>query len=387
MKYNASGIALLFLFFTLTHCSPMAERTAVQTSYQLLVGTYTSGKSEGIYVYAFDTEKGTLSPLHVAKGVADPSYLTASPGGEWVYAVNEQSGEKEGMVSAFRYDKAKGALSFLNQQPSGGGDPCYLTISPDGKHLLVANYSGGSIGVLPIEEGGRLGAPLQVIEHEGSSVNEKRQEKPHVHSVVLSPDGRYLLAGDLGTDQIVRYPFNTQGEQPLQEARATATPVEAGSGPRHLLFGPGGNYVYLVQELTGSMAVFRWEEDGLQQVQTISMTSPDFEGEVSGAELRLSPDGKFLYASNRGDANEIVVYAINESNGLLRMVDRQASGGKTPRNFLIDPSGQWLLVAHQDSNNIVVFKRDAQSGRLSNTNTSVEIDKPVYLMLMEAGGK
>ncbi|EMR01990.1 lactonase family protein [Cesiribacter andamanensis] len=365
------------------------ETTAMNTApsaqaYRLLVGTYTSGKSEGIYVFALDAQNGTLSPLDTARGVSNPSFLKASPDGRHLYAVNEHSGDQEGMVSAFRWENGSGRLDFLNQQPSGGGDPCYLNVSPDGRHLLVANYTGGSIGVLPIEGEGRLGAPVQVVQHQGSSQNKERQEKPHVHSVVLSPNGQHLLAGDLGTDKINLYTFSGRAEQPLTPADPPFVAVEAGTGPRHLIFGPSGQYVYLVQELSGSMAVYRWNEGTPELMQTISMTAPDFTGKVSGAEVRISPDGRFLYASNRGDANEIVIYAINAADGSLSLVGRQPSGGKTPRNFVIDPSGRWLLVAHQDSDSIVVFARDAESGKLRATDTKIEVSKPVYLLLLPA---
>lgn len=372
----------LFLFTLLASCSPMAEKTTPSAQqYHLLVGTYTSGTSEGIYVFRFDPQKGSLTAVDTAQ-TENPSFLTLGPDNSHVYAVNEVSGDKTGSVSAFRYDARQGKLRFVNQQPSGGGDPCYLNISPDGNYLLVANYTGGSIGVLPLQDNGALEAPVQVIQHQGSSINPQRQEKAHVHSVVISPDERHLLAGDLGTDKVNAYTFSSNKQQPLQPATPAFTAIEAGRGPRHLIFGKEGNYVYLVQELTGSVGVYRYNEGQLEHVQTISMTAPGFNGEVSGAELKLSPDGKFLYASNRGDANEIVVFAVNETNGNLQLVERQPSGGKTPRNFMIDPTGQWLLVAHQNSDTIVVFKRDSQSGKLTPTDTSIAVGKPVYLMMV-----
>lgn len=374
-------LSFLFLAFAMAPLLLAAQTSPKSRHYHVLTGTYTHGKSEGVYVYRFDTRTGELSHVHTASGIHNPSFVTLSPDGRYAYAVNEQSGDKEGMVSAFRFNQSTGALELLNQQPSGGGDPCYLTVDKHGKHLFVGNYTGGSLSVLPILTDGRLGDPVQTIEHEGSSVNENRQEKAHVHSTVLTPDEQYLFVGDLGTDRINIYKYNREASRPLQPAEPAYTAVTPGSGPRHLIFNDSGTYAYVVLELTAEVGVFRHRDGKLEQVQTVSMTADDFEGEVSGAEIRLSPDGKFLYASNRGDANEIVAYSVDSQDGTLSFIERQSSGGETPRNFVIDPSGRYLLAANQDSDSIIIFERDQQKGTLRPTGKKTEVGNPVYLKI------
>lgn len=372
-------LSLLFFALAMAPLLLAAQTSPKSRYYHVLTGTYTSGKSEGIYVYRLDTETGELSHVQTAGGVHNPSFVTLSPDGRYAYAVNEQSGDKEGMVSAFRFNQSTGALEFLNQQPSGGGDPCYLTVDQQGKHVFVGNYTGGSLSVLPILGDGRLGDPVQTIEHVGSSVNENRQEKAHVHSTVLTPDEEYLFVGDLGTDKINVYTYNRDASMPLQPAEPAYHEVTPGSGPRHLIFDDSANYAYVVLELTAEVEVLRHRDGKLETIQTVPMTASDFEGEVSGAEIRISPDGRFLYASNRGDANEIVAYAIDQQNGTLSFIERKSSGGETPRNFVIDPSGRYLLAANQESDSIIVFERDQQKGTLRPTGKKIEVGNPVYL--------
>ena len=361
----------------------LAQQNSSSQKYHLLVGTYTSGKSEGIYVYRFDPKTGDLSPEFTAKGVENPSFVTLSPDAKYAFAVNEVSGEKTGAVSAFTFDQKTGALEFINQQPSGGGDPCYLAVDSDGKHLFVGNYTGGNLSVLPIEEDGSLGSPIQTIQHEGSSVNKNRQEKAHVHSTVLTPNEEYLFVGDLGTDKVYVYNYQEENpEKPLTPAETPFVSVTPGTGPRHLIFDQSGSFAYLVQELTAELGVFKHKDGKLSHLQTVPLTSKDFEGEVSAAEVKISPDGKFLYASNRGDANEIVIFKIDQKKGTLSLVERHSSMGETPRNFMIDPTGEYLLAAHQNSDSIVIFKRDQKTGKITPTGKKVEVGNPVYLKMV-----
>lgn len=371
-------LQILFLGFAMAPLLLAAQTSPKSRHYHLLTGTYTSGDSEGIYVYRFDTQTGELRHVYTTKGIENPSFITLSPDGRFAYAVSEQS---EGKVYAYRFNQSTGALELLNQQPSGGADPCYLTVDRQGKHVFVGNYSGGNLSVLPIMPDGRLDAPVQTIEHKGSSVNKDRQEKAHVHSTVLSPDNQYLFVGDLGIDKINVYHYRPQEMLPLQPAEHAHASVSPGSGPRHLIFDNSGSYAYVVLELTAEVAVFRHNDGKLEQIQTVPMTSEDFEGEVGAAEVRLSPDGKFLYASNRGDANEIVIYAIDQQNGRLSFVERKASGGETPRNFMIDPSGRYLLAANQGSDTIVIFERDLKKGTIRPAGNTVSVGKPVYLKI------
>jgi 6-phosphogluconolactonase len=372
-------LKFLSIFLLCTPLILMAQEKKENRYYHLLVGTYTNGMSEGVYVYRFDSKTGKLTHEHTAKGVSNPSFVIVSANQQYAYAVNEHSGEKEGMVSAFRFNPANGQLDFINQQPSGGGDPCYLSLSPNGKHLLVGNYTGGSVSVLPVQADGSLGAPIQTIVHEGSSINPNRQEKAHVHSTVFGPQGNKLFVGDLGTDKVYAYAYEPEAKKPIQPAEVSFTTVDPGRGPRHLLFNKKGTYAYLIQELNASLAVFQHENGKLQHIQDIPMAASDFKGEQSGAEVRLSPDEKFLYTSNRGDANEITIFAIDQQQGTLKTVGRQSTLGLTPRNFIIDPSGRFLLVANQGSDSIILFERNTTTGLLQPTETKLEVGSPVYL--------
>ncbi|AIV61275.1 lactonase family protein [Burkholderia pseudomallei] len=355
--------------------------------YNLLVGTYTGSGSDGIYVYRFDTDSGRVSPVSSAKA-ENPSYLVASRDGRHVYAVNELPGDAgpasvRGGVSAFDFDAKTGALKFVNRVSAQGNDPCYLSLSPDGRYLVVANYSvasdpGGSFSVFPVEATGALGAAVLNVHHEGTGPVKGRQDGAHVHSIVFSPDGKYLFVQDLGADKLYSYRYTPDGSRGLigpTESRYTL--AKAGSGPRHLVFGANGRFAYVTNELNASVDVYRYDDGRLAHVETVPMTAPGFAGKVGGGALHLSPDGRFLYATNRGDANDIVIYAVNAADGKLTLVGRQSSLGKTPREFAIDPSGKWLIVGNQDSDSMFVFRRDIASGRLEPNPARIRIDKPV----------
>ncbi|CAJ4643932.1 6-phosphogluconolactonase [Burkholderia pseudomallei] len=355
--------------------------------YNLLVGTYTGSGSDGIYVYRFDTDSGRVSPVSSAKA-ENPSYLVASRDGRHVYAVNELPGDAgpasvRGGVSAFDFDAKTGALKFVNRVSAQGNDPCYLSLSPDGRYLVVANYSvasdpGGSFSVFPVEATGALGAAVLNVHHEGTGPVKGRQDGAHVHSTVFSPDGKYLFVQDLGADKLYSYRYTPDGSRGLigpTESRYTL--AKAGSGPRHLVFGANGRFAYVTNELNASVDVYRYDDGRLAHVETVPMTAPGFAGKVGGGALHLSPDGRFLYATNRGDANDIVIYAVNAADGKLTLVGRQSSLGKTPREFAIDPNGKWLIVGNQDSDSVFVFRRDIASGRLEPNPARIRIDKPV----------
>ncbi|CAJ2830713.1 6-phosphogluconolactonase [Burkholderia pseudomallei] len=355
--------------------------------YNLLVGTYTGSGSDGLYVYRFDTDSGRVSPVSSAKA-ENPSYLVASRDGRHVYAVNELPGDAgpasvRGGVSAFDFDAKTGALKFVNRVSAQGNDPCYLSLSPDGRYLVVANYSvasdpGGSFSVFPVEATGALGAAVLNVHHEGTGPVKGRQDGAHVHSTVFSPDGKYLFVQDLGADKLYSYRYTPDGSRGLigpTESRYTL--AKAGSGPRHLVFGANGRFAYVTNELNASVDVYRYDDGRLAHIETVPMTAPGFAGKVGGGALHLSPDGRFLYATNRGDANDIVIYAVNAADGKLTLVGRQSSLGKTPREFAIDPSGKWLIVGNQDSDSVFVFRRDIASGRLEPNPARIRIDKPV----------
>jgi 6-phosphogluconolactonase len=318
----------------------------------------------------------------------NPSYVIASRDGRYVYSVNEQPGdngpaEQRGGISAFGFDAKSGQLTFLNRVSSDGNDPCYLSISPDGKYLTTANYSvaanpGGSFAVFPLQADGQVGASVLTVHHEGGGPVKGRQDNAHVHSTVFSPDGKYLFAQDLGTDKLYAYRYTPDGSRGLfGPTDKRYTDVKPGSGPRHLVFSTDGKYAYLTSELTATVTAFHYDDGKLTQLQVVPMTKPGFKGQVGAAAIHLSPDGRFLYASNRGDANEIVIYAVDPGNGHIREVGRQSSLGKSPREFSIDPTGQWLIVGNQNSDTAYVFRRDPQSGLLEANPKRIDIGSPV----------
>ncbi len=347
--------------------------------YHLLIGTYTNGTSKGIYVYKFDTKTGTTTLEQTAAGVKDPSYLAVSADDRFVYAVNESHNPKGDSVSAFSFDGRSGKLSYINSLPSYGNDPCYVSVDKSNRNLFVANYSSGNLSVYSLKRDGGIGDSLQTIQHTGGSIDASRQKSPHVHAVILSPNEKYLIADDLGTDKVYEYDYRPQNKQPLTPAAQATIAVKPGAGPRHLVFSRDAKHAYLVQEITAVVTVFNYAGGKLNPVQTISMENADFKGINGAADVHLSPDGKFLYASNRGEANDIVVFKVDGNTGKLTFVERQPTFGKAPRNFAIDPSGNFLLVANQNSDDIYTFKINKTTGKLTRTGTKLEISHPVCL--------
>jgi 6-phosphogluconolactonase len=356
---------------------------AAQKEYYLIVGTYTSGKSEGIYVYKFNIQTADAVYMSAVK-TSNPSYLAVSPNQKYVYAVNENADSsrftEQGSVVAYSFDKAKGTLHFINKQLSGGKHPCYVTVDKTGKWVIAGNYSSGSIGVLSAKKDGSLDSASQVIEHSGYSVNSERQEGPHVHSTVFSKDNSWLFVPDLGIDKTMIYSFNNKTGQ-LKEGTFPFALSEPGAGPRHFEFHPNGQFAYLMEEMTGTVSVFYYlKKDGqLNMIQTISALPPEYTGPVGSADIHVSPDGKFVYASNRGESNTIAILAVNSQTGLLQPVGHQSTLGKKPRNFNFDPSGNFLLVANQDSDEIVIFSRNKTTGFLTDTGKRISVGSPVCL--------
>lgn len=350
--------------------------------YYLFVGGYTNGAGKGIYVYRFNAATGNVDSVSVIEGVEHPSYLAVSPNGKYVYSVNQWRGEKPAYISAFSFDKQSGQLHFLNKQPSGGDGPCYINTNDDGKWVVVANYTGGSLAAFPVKEDGSLESFTQMITHTGNSIDTPRQSKAHVHSVVFSPEYRTLFTCDLGMDKIMAYNFDKRANVPLTAATPPWVDVKPGSGPRHLIFHPSLPYAYVIEEISGTVEVYNYSNGQLSLLQRISSHPKGFKGNISSADIHTSPDGKFLYASNRGAANNIAIYTINPANGRISIKGFQSTMGEVPRNFMIDPTGNYLLAANQESSNVVIFKRNAVTGMLKYTK-QFAVPNPSCLKMLE----
>lgn len=361
--------------------------TGFTQQYYLFIGTYTEGSpasagSKGIYVYTFDAVTGDTKPVSTI-ATDNPSYLALAPGGKYLYSVNEMHGAKPGGVSAFAFDKKSGRLTFLDRQPSGGADPCYVTVDSRRKWLMVANYSGGSFSALPIAADGSLRPFTQTFQHTGTGQNKDRQEAAHVHSTIFTPDEKYLVVADLGMDKLSVMRFNPDAtRQPLTPARDSAVTIAPGSGPRHIAFAPGKPYVYLINELMGMVDAFGFARGKFTWLQRISSHPGGYSGTIGSADIHVSPNGKFLYASNRGDADNIAIFAIDATTGKLMIKGFQPTQGKTPRNFMIDPTGRWLLVANQNGKNVAIFRVDQQTGALTPTGKQIQVPAPVCLKML-----
>ena len=343
----------------------------------LLVGTYTGGKSEGIYVYKFNSENAGFSEVSHVKS-SNPSFLAISPDEKYVYAANENGNKGNGgEVSAFSFDKENGTLNFINSQSTQGDHPCYVETDKTGKWVFAANYSTGSLVVYPLNTDQGLAAASTHIMHSGTGPNKSRQDKPHVHCTMIAPDNNWLLVPDLGTDKVMIYSFDpTSGRlSPGQQAFARSQP---GAGPRHLSFHPNGKYVYLIEELTGHVVTYQYKDGRLKFLYRNSSLPRGQQGYAGSADIHVSPDGNFLYASNRGDFNNIATFRLDKK-GKPSIVGFVPSEGKGPRNFNFDPSGNYLLVGNQDSDEIVIFQRDKKTGLLTDSKKRIAVGKPVCI--------
>ena len=367
--------------FILLVCVLMVSVSYTQSFY-LFIGTYTNNGSKGIYVYRFDASTGKAEWVSNTDSLVNPSYLALAPNKKYVYAVTETARNNAGSISAFSFDKVTGKLTFLNKQSSGGDNPCYVAVHKRTQWVTVGNYSGGSLSVYPVNKNGSLEPFAQNIQNSGSSINKQRQGKAHVHATVFSPDYKYLFVPDLGLDKVMIYNFDAKAQKPLTPAEPAFSSSTAGNGPRHFEFHPNKKFAYLLEELTGTIAVYAYKKGALNFIERVSSHPSNFKGNMGSADIHLSPDGKFLYASNRGDANSIASYKVNE-NGKLSALNFDSTLGKTPRNFMIDPTGNYLLVANQATNNIFIFKRDKLTGALQATGDEIKVPTPVCLQMMK----
>ncbi len=347
------------------------------------VGTYTHGKSKGIYIFRFDGNTGRLEPAGTSSELENPSYLCISKDKRFLYSVIETEvyqGEPGGAVAAYSVDQQTGALRLLNIRTTQGRHPCHLSTDSHNRFLFVSNYSAGTLTIHPLEKDGHIGSPPAIIRHEGSGPDRARQEAPHVHYAALTPDEKYLCAVDLGLDKVIVYDFSAKnGHTPVSEKLPVST--KPGSGPRHMAFSPNGNFAYVLTEMSSEVAAFQYDSAGCRfsHIQTVSALPPDFKAVSSGAAIHMSPDGEYLYTSNRGH-DSLTVFKADPTSGMLKLVSHIPTQGSTPRDFAIDPSGRFLLAANQDSDTLVAYAINAESGVPEPSGSVTKIPNPTCVM-------
>jgi 6-phosphogluconolactonase len=383
---NTTLLTVLSLLL-LAGCSAQNNALAADQQpgdYWVYVGTYTGPKSQGIQLLRLDST-GALTNLGLAAPATNPTFLAIHPNQKFLYAVGETSdfaGQKTGSVSAFAINPTTGKLTLLNQQPSAGRGPCYVTIDATGKNALVANYGGGTVSVLPIADDGKLSPHSSAIQHTGTGPNKSRQEAPHAHSINLDPSNQLAIAADLGIDKLLLYRLDpTKGT--LTPSTPPAVDLAPGSGPRHFTFHTTGQYAYLINEMASTITAFSYDPKRatLTEIQTVTTLPEGFKGNNTTAEVRVHPSGRFLYGSNRGH-DSIAIFAIDPKTGKLTPLGHQPTLGKTPRNFNIDPTGHYLLAANQSADNVVVFTIHPQTGLLTPNNSVAEVGAPVCLKFL-----
>jgi 6-phosphogluconolactonase len=388
MKFRLCSVAVLGGLGLATSISMASSSTPVAqgdtSPLTVYIGTYTGPKStsKGIYAFRFDPGTGALTPAGLATESNNPSFLAIHPSGRFVYAVNEVGDfaqQKSGAVAAYRRDPASGALTLINQRASKGGAPCHLVVDKSGKFVLVANYSGGNVAVLPIGEDGALGEAVSVMQHEGSGPNESRQKGPHAHSINLDAANRFAVAADLGIDKLLVYRFDAAKGTLTPNSPPSASTVP-GAGPRHFAFAPDQRFAFAINELDSTLSSYAWKADAgvlspVASVTTLPSRPADAPASYT-AEVQVHPSGRFVYGSNRGH-DSIAVFGLDGSTGKLTAVEHEATRGKWPRNFGIDPSGRWLIVANQHTDSLAVFRIDQKTGALDPVGDPVTVGTPV----------
>lgn len=344
-----------------------------QNTYVFL-GSYNRDKSaEAIQVYQLDTLNGNLTKVTSAKNVVNPSYLTVSPNGKYVYACTDTKTPNAGSISSFEFNPENKSLTFLNSQRSGGENPVYVTVHKSGKWIANANYSEGSVSVFPILENGKIDSIAQNFQYTDGSTHKERQTKSHVHSAVFSPQFDYLFLPDLGADKIRCYAFDEYQKQPLIETKNPFTKTDLEVGPRHFTFHPNQKFGYCIEEMAGAISVYKYNDGTLTKIQRINTHPDKIKEGFESSDIHISPDGKFLYASNRGKENNIAIFSIDE-NGLLKNVGYKSTLGNHPRVFALDESGKFLVATNVNSGNIIVFKRNPKTGLLKKTGNEIKME-------------
>jgi 6-phosphogluconolactonase len=373
----ASSIALLLLL--LVPSTGQERKNASRSSYLMYVGTYTGPNGKGIYAYRFNAATGQATRVGPVAETPNPSFLAIDPNQRFLYAANEISdyqGHKSGAISAFAIDRKSGKLTLLNQVSSHGAGPCYVSLDQTGKYVLAANYAGGNVAVFPMLKDGRLGEASAVIEHTAPTVD---PSGPQPHQIDLSRDNRFAIVSYLGLDQLLVYRFD-----PAKGTLAANDPPFAqlhhGARPRHFAFHPNYKFLYVLEEAASAIDGFSYDAatGALRRMATRSTLPEGFKGDNTTAEIKVHPDGKFLYSSNRGH-DSIAILAIDQATGMPRFLEAVSTGGKKPRNFEIAPGGSYLVAANQNSNNIVIFKIDRQTGHLTPTGQVLEVPSPACI--------
>ena len=363
------------LYFLPALCLGACAQRAAETpsnELTLLVGTYTHGTSKGIYTFRFDQQTGESLPLD-SVALPNPSFLTVDGDGQHVYAVSEMN-DSTAAINTLELNAEDGSLYLLGRQPTHGADPCHVAVNKD--ILLTANYSGGSLSVVPLREDGTAGPADTLFMGLATGPDTVRQAAPHVHCAVFSPDGKYVFATDFSADRILPFVVTPHGLTALMDTLGVS--FKPGTGPRHQTFAPDGKHAYVIGELSGEVTVFAYDDGRLTTLQTIAA---DTTGARGSADIHVSPDGKHLYASNRLKEDGIAIFAIDPQDGTLTKAGYQCTG-LHPRHFNLTPNGKYLLAACRDSNLVQVYERDAKSGLLTNTGRDIRLDQPVCIMFV-----
>lgn len=358
----------LFIITFLLSISLNAQNTYV------FLGSYNRDvTAEAIQVYQLDTLNGNLSKIAAVKNIINPSFLTVSPNGKFVYACTDTKTPNAGSVSSFEFNPQAKSLVFLNKQSSGGENPVYLSVHKSGKWLVNGNYTEGSVSVHPLLENGKIDSIAQNFQYSDGSVHKERQTRSHVHSTIFSPQFDYLFLPDLGADKIRCYQFDATQKQPLVEAKIPFTKTDLQSGPRHMTFSPNQKFGYCIEEMSGTISVYAYETGTLKKIQRIKTHEDQYDDFSESSDIHISPDGKFLYASNRGNENNIAIFSIDK-NGLLKNIGYQSTLGKHPRVFAIDESGKFLIATNVNTGNVVVFKRNPKTGMLKKVGNEIKME-------------
>jgi 6-phosphogluconolactonase len=378
------GLGLASLGLAISPRPGVEGRVEKGSEHSIYVGTYTSAGSRGIHLLRFDPVTGRLRLEGLAAEAVNPSYLAIAPGGRHLCAVNEVgtlNGQPVGGLSTFAVSSRDGKLRQINQVGSGGASPCYVTFDPVGRHILAANYSGGNLIVVPMGRDGLLGEASHLVQHQGSGGNPQRQAGPRAHCVVFTPERRHVVAVDLGIDKVMIYRWEARQGRLVPNSPGEFR-TRPGAGPRHIDFHPQGRLAAVINELDSTLISCAWDgaKGELKEIQTVSTLPAAFAG-TNCADVHFHPSGRFVYGSNRGH-DSIAIWRIDARTGRLELVGHESTGGRNPRNFVIDPTGRWLLAANQASDSIIVFRIDQTTGALTRTGDPVTISMPVCLKFL-----